>query len=214
MNIAHYIISFTVYALAMSGLIALALIVYKKVTNISCTNKKTKTLSIEETMSINPRKTLMIVKAGDERFLIASDIDKTTLISKLGQNETLTTQTQETQTTQLPKSSTVINLQQIKDSIDKENMEVLFPKKLKKETKTVKTEKNEKTSKPAKQPVEEKKKTVHLEVISDKNPKGAELRKNRSYMQTRRRNVTIEVGEIKNHGFSTIKELVHKVNEI
>ena len=214
MNIAHYIISFTVYALAMSGLIALALIVYKKVTNISCTNKKTKTLSIEETMSINPRKTLMIVKAGDERFLIASDIDKTTLISKLGQNETLTTQTQETQTTQLPKSSTVVNLQQIKDSIDKENMDVLFPKKLKKETKTVKTEKNEKTSKPAKQPVEEKKKTVHLEVISDKNPKGAELRKNRSYMQTRRRNVTIEVGEIKNHGFSTIKELVHKVNEI
>ena len=214
MNIAHYIISFTVYALAMSGLIALALIVYKKVTNISCTNKKTKELSIEETMNINPRKTLMIVKAGDERFLIASDVDKTTLISRLGQNETLTAQTQETQTTQLPKSSTVVNLQQIKDTINKENMDVLFPKKLKKETKIIETEKPEKTPKPVKQPVQEKKKTVHLEVISDKNPKGTELRKNRSYMQTRRRNVTIEVGEIKNHGFSTIKELVHKVNEI
>ena len=83
MNIAHYIISFTVYTLSMSGLIALALFVYKKVTNISTANKKTKSLTIEETMSVGPRKTLMIVKAGSERFLIASDVDKTTLISKL-----------------------------------------------------------------------------------------------------------------------------------
>lgn len=206
---AHYIISFTVYTLAMSGLIALALFVYKKVTNINSSTGKTKVLSIEETMSINPRKTLMIVRAGEERFLIASDVDKTTLISKLGQNETVVSQITETKTTELPKS-TVVDLQKVKNSIDKENMDVLFPKKLKKEAKTVKPEVK---PEPKKQSYD-KKKTVHLEVISDKNPKGTELRRNRSYMQTRRRNVTIEVGEIKNHGFSTIKELVHKVNEI
>lgn len=207
---AHYIVSFTVYVMAMAGLITLALFVYKKVTNVSTSNKKTKALSIEETMSINPRKTLMIVRAGDERFLIASDVDKTTLISKLGQNESAYTGVQTVQTADLPKS-TVVDLQKVKNTIDKENMDVLFPKKAKKEAKTVKQ-----TVKPElkKQPVADAKKTVHLEVISDKNPKGAELRKNRSYMQTRRRNVTIEVGEIKNHGFSTIKELVHKVNEI
>lgn len=207
---AHYIVSFTVYVMAMAGLITLALFVYKKVTNVSTSNKKTKALSIEETMSINPRKTLMIVRAGDERFLIASDVDKTTLISKLGQNESAYTGVQTVQTADLPKS-TVVDLQKVKNTIDKENMDVLFPKKLKKDTKTVKP-----AGKPElkKQPVADAKKTVHLEVISDKNPKGAELRKNRSYMQTRRRNVTIEVGEIKNHGFSTIKELVHKVNEI
>ncbi|GEM_PF-600250 len=207
---AHYIISFTVYTLAMSGLIALALFVYKRVTNVSTSNKKTKSLSIEETMSINPRKTLMIVRAGDERFLIASDVDKTTLISKLGQNETAAEVVQEIQTQKLPKS-TVVDLQKVKNSIDKENMDVLFPKKLKKDAKDVKPESK---PEPKKQPAADTKKTVHLEVISDKNPKGTELRRQRSYMQTRRRNVTIEVGEIKNHGFSTIKELVHKVNEI
>jgi len=208
MNLAHYIISFTVYALAMAGLIGLALIVYKKVTNISCTNKTTKALSIEETMNINPRKTLMIVRAGDERFLIASDVDKTTLISKLGQNDNIIVQDKPMP---LPKCSTVVDLQQVKSSIDKENMDALFSEKLKKETKPVKTVK---TPESKKQPAQEKKKAVHLEVITEKNPKGAELRKGRSYMQTRRRNVTIEVGEIKNHGFSTIKELVHKVNQI
>ena len=208
MNMAHYIISFTVYTLAMSGLIALALFVYKKVTNISATNKKTKTLSIEETMSISPRKTLMIVKAGDERFLIASDTDKTTLISKLGQNETSAVETTETKTAKLPQTP-VVDLQQIKNSIDKKNMDVLFPEKTKEASKEVKPQKPKTSEKKSKDG------EVHLEVISDRNPKGAQLRKKHpSYMQTRRRNVTIEVGEIKNHGLSTIKELVHKVNEL
>lgn len=212
--IAHYIISFTVYALAMSGLIALALFVYKKVTTANASGKKAKALSIEETMSINPRKTLMIVKAGDERFLIASDVDKTTLISKLGQNSVLNDTKKEAQTTELPKS-TVVDLQKIKNSIEKENMDVLFPQKAEQENKAIKTaNKSMKKPEPKKQMVSDKKKTVHFEVISDKNPKGAELRKQHSYTQTRRRNVTIEVGEIKNHGFSTIKELVHKVNEL
>lgn len=51
----HYIISFIVYTFAMSGLIALALFVYKKVTNISSSNKKTKMLSVEEVLNINPK---------------------------------------------------------------------------------------------------------------------------------------------------------------
>ena len=137
----HYIVSFTVYAMAMAGLIALALFVYKKVTNVSTSNKKTKALSIEETMSINPRKTLMIVRAGDERFLIASDVDKTTLISKLGQNESVVSQITETKNVELPKS-TVVDLQKVKNSIDKENMDVLFPQKVKKENKPSKKQTN------------------------------------------------------------------------
>lgn len=197
---AHYIISFMVYTLAMSGLIALALFVYKKVTNVSSTAKRTKTLAIEEIMSINPRKTLMIVKAGNERFLIASDVDKTTLISKLGQNDENIQNLQGS--TMLPESS-VVDLQKVQKSIDKENINVLFPKKSEK-----------KDIKPKKEAAQTKKKTIHLEVITDKNPKGSELRKQRSYMQTARKNVDIEVGEIKNHGFSTIKEMVHKVNEL
>lgn len=211
MNIAHYIISFTIYTLSMSGLIALALLVYKKFTNISTSNKKTKSLTVEETMSVGPRKTLMIVKAGEERFLIASDVDKTTLISKLNGAENIIQTVPKTEIKTEPKSeNSVVDLEKVKKSIEKENMDVLFPKKLKKEEKKSSKQKQETPKKVL--PTDTKE--VHLEVISNKNPKGSELRKQRSYMQTRRRNVTIEVGEIKNHGFSTIKELVHKVNEI
>ena len=82
-----YIMNFTVYTLAMSGLIFFALYVYKKVMGGSFHSSESKMLSIEETLSINPRKTLMVVKAGEERFLIASDVDKTTLISKLAEDD-------------------------------------------------------------------------------------------------------------------------------
>jgi len=212
MNIVHYIISFTVYTLAMSGLIALALFVYKKVTDIGTTNKKTKSLTVEETLNIGPRKTLMIAKAGNERFLIVSDVDKTTLISKLSGAENIIQALTETNANaeQMTKKP-IVDLEKVKKSIDKENINTLFPKKLKKaDKKSAKT----KQDAPEKEEPINTKNQIHLEVISNKNPKGTELRKQRSYMQTRRRNVTIEVGEIKDHGFSTIKELVHKVNEI
>lgn len=82
-----YVVSFTVYTMAMVGLICFAVFVYKKVTEGSMLTGKTKCLEIEETMSINPRKSLHIIRAGKERFLIASDVDKTTLIAKLENNE-------------------------------------------------------------------------------------------------------------------------------
>ncbi|MBR1425261.1 FliO/MopB family protein [bacterium] len=76
-------INFIVYTLAMSGLIFFALFVYKKVMSGGFHSKGSRYLEIEETMSVNPRKSLMVVRAGSERFLIASDIDRTSLISKL-----------------------------------------------------------------------------------------------------------------------------------
>lgn len=82
----HYIMNFTVYTLAMSGLICFALFVYKKVMSGGFNSKSSKTLEIEETMNVNPRKSLMIVRAGNERFLVASDIDRTSLISKLSED--------------------------------------------------------------------------------------------------------------------------------
>jgi flagellar biogenesis protein FliO len=74
--------------MAMIGLICFAVFVYKKITDGSMRSGNTKFLSIEETMSLNPRKTLHIVRAGNEKFLIAADIDRTTLISKLEWNKT------------------------------------------------------------------------------------------------------------------------------
>lgn len=80
-----YLVNFAVYTMAMLGLIFFALMVYKKFTIGGISNtSKTRLLSIEETISIAPRKTLYVVRAGNEKFLIAGDVDKTTLISKLG----------------------------------------------------------------------------------------------------------------------------------
>ena len=85
-----YLINFAVYVMAMVGLIFFALMIYKKCTDFGNIQlSKTNTLKIEETLHIGPKKTLYIVRAGNERFLIAGDIDKTSLISKL-ENKTPT----------------------------------------------------------------------------------------------------------------------------
>ena len=42
---------------------------------------------MHDTLSLGPRKTLYIVSAGEEKFLIAGDVDKTSLISKLGESK-------------------------------------------------------------------------------------------------------------------------------
>ena len=80
-----YLFHFTVYLMAMLGIIALAMITYKML-NVN-TKFNSTTLSVTDSMKLTPKKTLYVVKAGEERFLIASDFDSTTLISKLGDTE-------------------------------------------------------------------------------------------------------------------------------
>ena len=77
-----YLTNFIVYTMAMVGIIGLALVVFKSATNISPKNG-TKNLKVLDTLSLGPRKTLYIVSTGNEKFLIAGDVDRTTLISKL-----------------------------------------------------------------------------------------------------------------------------------
>ena len=81
-----YLTNFIVYTLAMVGVIVLALFVFKSSTTTGA-KKGSKFLKVHDTLSLGPRKTLYIVSAGEEKFLIAGDVDKTTLISKLGVNE-------------------------------------------------------------------------------------------------------------------------------
>lgn len=80
-----YLANFIVYTLAMVGVIVLALLVFKSST-ASVGKKSSKLLNVIDTMSLGPRKTLYIVSAGKEKFLIAGDVDKTCLISKLNDN--------------------------------------------------------------------------------------------------------------------------------
>lgn len=84
-----YLTNFIVYTLAMVGVIVLALMVFKTSTGAGI-KKGSKYLKVHDTLSLGPRKTLYIVSAGDEKFLIAGDVDKTTLISKLESSESQT----------------------------------------------------------------------------------------------------------------------------
>lgn len=85
----HYLINFSIYTLAMIGIIFFALFVFKTFSN-KCFSKKSAMLSIEDSMSLSPRKTLYIINAKNEKFLIAADIDRTSLIAKLGNKEEIT----------------------------------------------------------------------------------------------------------------------------
>ena len=83
-----YLSHFIVYFLAMIGITVLALFVYKKFNLCSFASRKTGALRVEDTLNLSPRKTLYIVREGNERFLIAADLERTTLISKLSEHKT------------------------------------------------------------------------------------------------------------------------------
>lgn len=79
-----YLVNFIVYTAAMVGIIFLAVFVYKKFSY--CSTSRSKFLNVEECISLGPRKELFVVRAGQERFLVASDVGRTSLISKLNDN--------------------------------------------------------------------------------------------------------------------------------
>lgn len=81
-----YLMNFSIYTLAMVGVIFVALFVFKGVMTGKGFSKKSDFLNIEETISLSPRKSLHVIRAGGERFLVAADIDRTALIAKLGEN--------------------------------------------------------------------------------------------------------------------------------
>ena len=80
-----YIAGFSIYTLAMIGIIFIAFVVVKK---FSVSRKGAKShnnfLEIETSLSLEPRKTIHVVRAGNEQILIATDADRTTFLTKLG----------------------------------------------------------------------------------------------------------------------------------
>jgi len=77
-----YLSNFIVYMLAMIGIMMIALFVFKQTTS-GPKKSSGKCLKVLDTLSLGGRKTLYIVSAGEEKFLIAGDVDRTSLISKL-----------------------------------------------------------------------------------------------------------------------------------
>lgn len=82
----NYLVDFSVYTLAMIGVIFAALFAFKTFSTKCLSNKSSK-LNVEDSIGLSARKTLYIINVENERFLIAADTDKTSLIAKLS-NET------------------------------------------------------------------------------------------------------------------------------
>ena len=112
-----YLINFAVYTMAMIGAILLCFVIYKKtVLETKFSKTQANNLEIENALNISQRKTLYVVKAGEEKFLIASDPDCTTLLARLNEKNTENIQQEESETrtidvepVRIPKYSTPVN---------------------------------------------------------------------------------------------------------
>ena len=84
-----YLVNFATYTLAMIGFLALAIFVYKK-TAYSTGNAQNKDfLQVENSLRLSATKTVYVIKAGKEKFLIAGDAANTTMLAKLEDNAKL-----------------------------------------------------------------------------------------------------------------------------
>ncbi len=82
-----YLINFLVYSMAMVGLLFVCLMVYKKTMVNNHAKKNTEELSVENALNLSPRKMIYVIKAGDEKFLIAADAERTSFLAKLNSNK-------------------------------------------------------------------------------------------------------------------------------
>lgn len=175
-----YVANFTVYTMAMIGLICFAIFVYKKFTDGTMRSGGGKFLEVEESMSLSPRKTLHVVRAGNEKFLIASDVERTTLISKLTPSQMVKI-SESVEYPEISQEQNIINLYQQKEQ------------------------------------VQEPKPTnyVHLEPIQPKAKMDRrEKFANRNQNKLGQKTVTLDFDTPKSHGFSTMKEMAMKINEL
>ena len=81
-----YMSHFAVYLFAMVGVICFALfVVQKSITKAYC-KKSSSFLKVEDSITIAPKKSLYVIKAGTKKLLIASDEGRTTFLTELDTN--------------------------------------------------------------------------------------------------------------------------------
>ncbi len=84
-----YLMHFVAYTFAMVGFITMAVFVYKKAMYSSSPSSRNKEfLSVENSMRLSATKTVYVIKAGNEKFLIAGDSANTTMLAKLNSENT------------------------------------------------------------------------------------------------------------------------------
>lgn len=85
----NYITGFSVYTLAMIGIIALAFVIMKKCSyQVKKAKSRNNFLELETSLPIQPRKTVHVIRAGNEKFLIAADAERTTFLTRLESDKT------------------------------------------------------------------------------------------------------------------------------
>lgn len=79
-----YLVGFSVYTLAMIGIVFIGFVVVKKC-SIARRGAKSHNnfLEIETSLSLEARKTVHVIRAGSERILLATDAESTTFLTKL-----------------------------------------------------------------------------------------------------------------------------------
>lgn len=82
-----YFVQFLAYTFAMVGFLAVCLITYKKFCQPAMMNNSAECLCIENALRLTPKKQIYVVRAGNERFLVASDAETTTMLAKLDGSE-------------------------------------------------------------------------------------------------------------------------------
>jgi len=80
---AGYLTGFFVYLMAMMGVIFIGMIIVKKSMTFNSGTTKQDFLKIESRLSIEPRKNLYVVKAGEERFLISTGTEGCNFMTKI-----------------------------------------------------------------------------------------------------------------------------------
>jgi flagellar biogenesis protein FliO len=84
----NYLINFAAYTLAMVGVIFLCLVIYKKFfLDVTSHKSNQDFLKVEYCISLSPRKSVYVLRAGNEKFLIAADIEQTSFLAKLETSE-------------------------------------------------------------------------------------------------------------------------------
>lgn len=81
-----HLTGFLVYMSAMLGVIFIAFIVVKKSLTFNSDKHKNNFLKVESSLNLEPRKTLYVIRAGKERFLVSSGIEGCQFMTKIEEN--------------------------------------------------------------------------------------------------------------------------------
>ncbi|MBQ8476514.1 flagellar biosynthetic protein FliO [bacterium] len=95
-----YIAAFIFYTLAMVGVLLLGFVIYKK--TILPSKKDCKgMIKILDRVAVSPKKSLLVVRVKNEKFLIAADAERTTFLSKLADEKQSSKEQKEENKTQV-----------------------------------------------------------------------------------------------------------------